>query len=215
MSVVEQAGAQAVPLLLEKLKSNNDRVREIAVSLLCAIQEAEGLRHPDTIAALTHLIKTEVNPATQLDAVGLLTDIYGEIKDEAVFSILLEMLNCEHEHIRENVMDALAELGDARVVQPLIELLGSNELSVKVAALRALGRLKDSRATPHIIPILKTGLNIHTENGFWMPEDLAHVAANALTAIGTPEPLEAVKKWESEGKKGNSKCRKLRFQNLR
>lgn len=195
---VEQAGKNAVSQLLHTLESDVEMAREVAVSLLCTVQQQGDLDHPNVITALTRLIKTETNPACLQDAIGLLADIYRETKDDTVFQELLKMLTCDLERVPEFAAESLAELGDLRAVEPLIELLHVNNLAVVVSAIEALGRLKDNRANQHIIPFLKTGLNVHSGNGIWIRDSLAQIAANSLKSIGDPDVLEVVRKWECE-----------------
>jgi HEAT repeat protein len=171
-----RAGAEGLPLLVERLGDPDWRVRKAAVERLAAAPSARvgealvaaladgenpGRRNAATEAlvrcggeALPALL--EASAAADVDVRKLAVDALGGIADPRSTRRLLECLADPDPNVRGAAADALGAVGDAEALAPLLALArreGEDAL-VRLAALCALERLGAAPALAELKPAL-------------------------------------------------------------
>lgn len=203
-----------VPPLILALQHPDSQKRFGTMALLARCRDTRALESliarlldPDEIA------EVRANAATALGLMGdgraieplldcLAEDEYrvrasaifalGILGDSRAIEAVSRFLHAKDNHLRYLAATALGNIHDPRALAPLIVALGDKEPRVRIAAAEGLGKLKSERA----VPALEGHLY---DRGFYgLTGDQPRVgdyAAKALEAIGTPQALQAVKRW--------------------
>ena len=172
-----EIGKEAIPHLIDVLKSDSPNARTIAAVALGKIQP----KATEAVPALSEALKDEDWDVRMRSA-----DALGEIGAEAKAAIpfLINAMGDGNEGVRSAAVDALKKIG-TESIPPLIEAFGnkdSNVAAISIDALREFG--PDARpAMSHL-----TRLLLLYEN-----EDIRERAARALGAIG-PEAMPSLLK---------------------
>lgn len=184
-------GEKSVPALIEALKDNNHKVREIVISVLGTIgKDSDAIK---IIPALIQTLKSEDAYDRQNAACAL-----GQIGPSARQAVpaLIRSLKDTDNKVRISAFWALHYIEPAvaskEVVGPLIEAMGDNNESVQIDAAKALGAIGPAaeEAVPSLIKTLKNkteGEASHPLFGL----SLLIEAARALGEIG-PAAKESV-----------------------
>lgn len=160
---------RAIPVLLDILRSNVDySLRGAAAAGLAQFNEVAAV--PDLLAAVkdeSYFLRERVVDALQT----LLSQGY---KDEAVFTVLLEILrNDTASSVRDSAALALGAYKDPRAVDPLINALQDTDYLVRAFAASALGDIGDAKAVEPL-RVLMSDTN----------ETARQYAASALKKLG-------------------------------
>ena len=134
-------GAEAVPLLIEALQSQDQSLLLIYEQILARI--------PSATPALSRTLAT-AHPILRARA----ADIFSISKDISAVPVLLEALQGEYYTVRARAALALARIGDPQVIRPLLRTLQDPEPDVRIAACLALGRFKDPSTFDEIANVL-------------------------------------------------------------
>lgn len=134
-----ELGVEAVELLIQSLKVENEGVRERAFLTLEKIAE---------------------NSKT--------SEMLGKIKDERAVEILIEALKDENVHVRNASVISLGNFKDERAVEPLLGALGDEDGHVSDDAVSALSKFKlDERAVEPLVEALNSYRQPGRKVGLW------------------------------------------------
>lgn len=172
-----EIGKEAVPHLIDVLKSDSPNARNLAAGALGKIQP----KATEAVPALSEALKDEDGDVRLRSA-----DALGEIGPEARAAIpfLINAMGDENEGVRGAAVDALKKIGTESIL-PLIEAFGNKDSTVAAISIDALREFgPDAKpAMPHL-----TRLLLLYEN-----KDIRQRAARALGAIG-PEAIPSLLK---------------------
>lgn len=178
-------GTEAIPYLIDNLKSTSAKARSMAARSLGKMKP----KAVEAVMALAEALKDEDGDVRMESAEAL-----GEIGPDSRAAIpsLINAMGDESEGVRGTAVDALKKIGPECVPQ-LIEAFGNKNSSVAAISIDALRKFgPDARpAIPHL-----TRLLLQYEN-----EDIRTRAARALGAIGPdaiPSLLKALKDGNAE-----------------
>ncbi|MCD4684978.1 MAG: HEAT repeat domain-containing protein [Anaerolineae bacterium] len=171
---------RAVKPLIAALHDWDRYVRRRAIKALGQIGEPAV----EPLIAALHTGRTEWGRSSAAEALG-------QIDDTRAVQPLIEALQQGF----SSAAEALGQLGDARAVEPLIAALNDESQFVRGRTAGALGLLGDARAVGPLIAALQDGFDFLDDDDYWLVCD---EAAWALEQIGTPEALDAVRKWREE-----------------
>jgi HEAT repeat protein len=166
-------GNSVLPCLLEALKSPDRRVRASVAYVFCKT------RPP---AALEPLAERLSDPDD--DVRVAVCRALKELGERAV-PVLLRCLEGPRPDVRRAAALILGELGDPRATRQLVACLNDDDdVNVRQAAAEAIGAIGDPRAVPPLVSLLHGDCRSGS-----------HRALTALTRIGTPAALTALKEW--------------------
>ena len=156
--------AEAIPVLLQELKSSTPRCRASAIYSLGELKSAEALE--PLCSLLSHPEDEELTKA----AIRAL----GKIGDPHATAMIVSHLSSESDRIRMETLDALSLLKDQRAFGPLGEALGEpsrkGDSHFRSRALEALYRCDRARGVPIFIEHLRSA-----------EPDVAHAARTCLS----------------------------------
>jgi hypothetical protein len=148
---------------------------------LCAIGALENIGDVRVVAPLIMVALRDKDETVRLRAVVAL----DFIRDERAIEALILMLSDIEEDVRIRATSALVNFGES-AVEPLIAVLGDKDQDVRFHAITALFKIRNVRAIELLISALQDRAG-----------KVRNRAADALTYIGTPEALEAVRHWRA------------------
>ncbi|MDX1995140.1 MAG: HEAT repeat domain-containing protein [bacterium] len=183
VDVLEQIGSPAVEPLIAALGNQNRFVRYRAAQVLGNIKDERAVEPLISVLSDEH-------PVMRYTAASAL----GNIGDKRAVEPLIAALGDTEADVRRFVAEALGEIGDARAVEPLIAALRDENVDVRANVVRALGKIGDIRAVKPLFPLL---LDIDTEQINVFHPSICDTTASALEKIGTPEALEALRRWRA------------------
>lgn len=123
-------GPQGIDMLVEKLGSDNERLRFIA--LTCARQiEGEGI---------VDLLKESINEVPA-DQKPLYLTALGDREGESFIDSMLAAMNSDKTEVRLAAIGVLAKTGDSSCVESLLQAAGDDVTMVAQAAKRTLAKL--------------------------------------------------------------------------
>lgn len=175
-----------LPFYLKGLSANDYNTRQGAARALGKIGTTAV---PSLLVALgdsVHFVRAEAARAL------------GEIGDLSTVPNMLEALHDTSPEVRAEATKALRKIGTAALPNLLMTLRNSRP-DVRSRVVSVLGDIGDPVAVPRLIELL-----VDTEQGkagYSLFEKVGRVcdfAAEALEKIGTPEALEAVRRWREE-----------------
>ena len=134
-------GADAVPALLEALKTKDQGLLLIYEQLLARIPSASPLLI--TILGTAH-------PILRARA----AEVFAISKDKTAVPALSDALQGEYFTVRARAAIALARIGETTAIQPILRLLKDSEDEVRTAACLALGLFKDPSTFDDLATIL-------------------------------------------------------------
>jgi len=114
--------------LLPELKRLLDSGDEMKI--VDAIQDAQRLSGPELIDFVSYVLKTQKDPNTRWDALGLV----GKLSSKEVIPTLEQGIEDENEIVRTTAVEAIAQFNDSRE-NALNELAGKTELTDQERAL--------------------------------------------------------------------------------
>ena len=172
----EIGDSRAIPGLIEALKDEDMRIREIAAKSLGKVKHTEAV--PSLIEAL-HDAKEEV----RLEAAKAL----GKIKDASAVTGLIETLGDSDQEVRLQAVRSLGEIKDSSSVPGLIGSLNDGYDQIRRYAADALGEIGDAAAVPVLIPLLEDKSSM-----------VRHSSAAALERIGVACTLSSLEELSRE-----------------
>jgi HEAT repeat protein len=98
-----------------------------------------------------YLISFINNPASDTQALALVSQILGNEAEKQAVEPLIAKLDDSDEGVRQAAAMALGEIKDTQAVEPLIAKLDDSDEGVRQAAAMALGEIKDTRAVEPLI----------------------------------------------------------------
>jgi HEAT repeat protein len=120
----------------------------------------------------------------------------GKTGDASVVPDLIKALTNRPNEIRAAAARSLGVLGDSTAVPALVELLKDDDFTISSAAADALGQIKHKSAVPALREVLRQHrAGMHYERMHGHDRGLYVAALNALRNIGTPEALEAIRRY--------------------
>lgn len=229
---------QAIPHLIEVLKSEDVRLRSTAAVAIPAITTEyplnairedtvliNYLKHwafDDTIGLnFTEKMKNALDDESPeiryfaiwaLGEIGIayaiptLIDIYkndefelrcfsiyalGRIADSQCLPYIIDALESDNPVMRYWAAITICTMQEPKTTPNLIGVLNDPSVAVRHFAALALGRLRSPEAASPLIKRL-------SDNEIYYDERICDTAAEALEKIGTPEALEAVRRWQAE-----------------
>ncbi len=212
--VLGKIGDPAIPALLDALHDDaNWTVRSGAARALGMIGDPASI--PALLDAL-HVYDWEVR-SEAADALGKIGDpaipalldalhdanwtvrsgaarALGMIGDPASIPALLDGLHDADSQVRSTVALALRAFADPSAVPALMDALRDAAWWVRRNAAEALGKIGDPSAVPCLIERLADTEKPYSSDS----RRVCDAAAEALRKIGTPEALEAVRRWREE-----------------
>ncbi len=168
--LTHEATRQAIPMLIEKLGSRSDGVRNTAKLVLSTIGAPAV---PDLIRALSN--------AEDDQHQGLAAETLGRIGADAASAVapLNQALNSDHLHVRRLAAEALGRIGAAAepAVTNLLKKLADDNLAVRGMAAKALAQIESAIevAAPAVLQLL-----VHKSDA------VRQDAVGALAAMGRP-----------------------------
>lgn len=208
--------ASAVPFLLQCLQDKDESIRQAAVLELGELGEA---------TAVSGLIDVLINDGSTSIREYAATAL-GRIRDSRAISALIHAACEGNFSLRDSAFEAVQSIGGIAAIEGLIEVLRNKNESDedRRRAALALGSLRDAVAVPIVLEcladeradskmqlgaiealgMLKDPLAVPRLSDFLRgePSDVAEAAADALSSIGTPEALLAVKTWPKVKNRG-------------
>ncbi len=132
---------EAVPLILEHLKSSHHWVRKVSMDALGALLTPDSALREATLPLLRKALE-EDHPWTRASAVSVLT----VLEDTSSVARLIELLRDEQTRVRMEAIRALKHFHALQAEGALIELLDDPRTKVCAMAASALGQFKSRRA---------------------------------------------------------------------
>jgi HEAT repeat protein len=174
---------RAVAYVLRELRTVTDRARELLPEQRTAMQEMPArLSRPDAIGQLLQ----SLDEAAELPPEGELSDLFRELRPEALETILDWMPRLHAEPVR-NLLGAAVQRIAAAHPDAVTRALGSENPEVVRATVQLAGRLR----LPPTVPALG-GLLIES------PAELKVAVVEALAAIGTPSAMQQLEQAVSD-----------------
>jgi HEAT repeat protein len=197
-------GEPAVEPLLEALKDTENQVRWMAVWILGNIQ---------SVQAVNELVNTLTDPEWMVREEAALA--LARINSQESVLPLIELLEDEKHFVREAASWTLGEMKAGQAVKPLIQALADRKSSWMAAT--ALGEIQSREAIEPLIAALESDDLSLRRASVWALEKMPSIemippliktlddkdwevrmwAAWTLEKIGTPQALEAIKKYNS------------------
>ncbi len=173
--------SMSIPELIETLLGDDDWAAIDAAEALGAIRAKEAV--PALIQTL-HAEDWHRLLRESLDHAQKCGDLRGAVA-------IAEHVGSSIHDLQMKSAEALALIGDKRAVPELIAVVQNDDgiIYVRCAAMRALGVLKAEEA----IPILASLLTSQEGTTY---VQTCRVAEEALENIGSPEALEAIRRWK-------------------
>ncbi|MCL5037529.1 MAG: HEAT repeat domain-containing protein, partial [Chloroflexi bacterium] len=173
------SGRQAVPYLVEAMRSKDEKDRDSANDILCCVEIDK-----QNLARLLEILK-DPDPDVRADVAELISEhcgcFYCPLKGETVFTSLMEALRDPDSRVRMRATDGLGHFKDKRAVDALIVALKDNDEFVRGSAASALGYIKDQKAVQPLIEALKDP-----------DKDVREHAIESLGYIGGTEAVNAL-----------------------
>lgn len=163
--------SESEELVFRALGDESWRVRKEAVTILLA----EG-GTPEIVEGLIALLRCRDNAGMRNAAVESLVGL-GPV---AVPPLCRHLDDFDHD-LRKFIIDILGSIGSADCVPQLLRAMEDPDPNVRSGAVENLGKLRDPRAIPHLLQALSVG-------DVWF----RFAILDALAAIGSPVPLEAI-----------------------
>ena len=135
-------GEEAVPLLIEELKSEEPVVRYIAAQLLGRIKDRRA------VVPLTGALK-DISPGVRARAAEAL----GKLEDERAIDTLIQAASDTTEELRAKAIEALGGCRSDTAYHVVISALDDPSTEVQVMAMVALGRYKYEDVLEKIIQL--------------------------------------------------------------
>jgi HEAT repeat protein len=98
-----------------------------------------------------YLISFINNPASDTQALALVSQILGNEAEKQAVEPLIAKLNDPNEGVRQAAAMALGQIKDTQAVQPLIAKLDDSDKDVRRAVAQVLGEIKDTQAVQPLI----------------------------------------------------------------
>ena len=167
-------GADAIPVLIETLQSQNDDLVMPCQHLLARIPSASP-----------QLIKTleTAHPLVR----GRAAEIFALSKDKNAMPTLIESLSGEYYTVRARSAIALGHIGDSKAIPHLLGLLKDKEDEVRIAACFALGLFKDPSTFDEIADVLLDDVKIEVRQA------AAKALGDTLHPAAVPFLMEALR----------------------
>ena len=163
--------------LVEKLSSDKQQVRSVAVSILANVGNdsilpvlRKRLRDSDaTVRGITAAALTKLNDVDSIsDVANLLSDPEQGVRRMAVMSVLEmasknkeavpdvvealgELLDSASPQAQADIADILGKLGNKEAIPHLVKLIDSSSKEIKASAIISLGRLKAAEAVELLV----------------------------------------------------------------
>ena len=196
----EIADPLTIPFLINAL---SDAGRDLRPGGDYVMQEAEESLEKFGQESIPYLIQALNNPNGWIR--GRTVRLLGKLHVKGVSSKIIALLS-DRENIQFGVpqfvcdvaVDALGQIGDEDTVSLLINMLNEPNPLIRWNVVRTLGQISDPKATSGLIERLSDTSTPYLETyyqGLYGSLYICDSAANALENIGTPEALEAVKRW--------------------
>ncbi|MGD8885390.1 MAG: HEAT repeat domain-containing protein [Gammaproteobacteria bacterium] len=169
------AGADSIPLLVAKTKSNEAMVRTFIASALsrfntketrntlthllsdpnknvreAALRALGRLKAFDTVEIICQLL---MDPDLTVQSTAIETLV--EINAPETFKYLIEVLQDESEYVRRAAVEVLNEIGDQRAIKDLLTALRDADWWVKVRAADALGTIGGPKVIDAVLVLIK------------------------------------------------------------
>jgi len=164
---LQALGRHVVPLLVQALQDENERVRKAACEALGAIGDPQ---------AIPHLAQALQDEAWEVRKAAF--EALGAIGDPQAIPHLAQALQDEDWLVRKAACEALGAIGDPQAIPHLAQALQDEHRLVRAAACEALGAIGDPQAIPHLAQALQ-------DEHRWVRE----AACEALGAIGDPQAI--------------------------
>jgi hypothetical protein len=175
---------RSVAYLLRELRSILERARELLPEHRKAIEELPvKLSHPDALGQMLQSLDEAVLTPSEDE----LSELFGELRPEALQSVLEWLPRLTNDSVREPLERAALRLASAHPDQ-VAEALETAEDTVLLTTMRLIARLK----LPPFVPAL----------GSLLGRDDAEIrkeAANGLAAIGSPGAMRELEKAIDDG----------------
>jgi HEAT repeat protein len=149
---LEEIGAPAVPVLIEKLTDPRAEMRYRACQVLAELRDARA------VDALIDLLKIrDIVHGTSVASVA--AKALGRLADQKAVAHLLPLIDSEDKELRYNVIRALGFLRATQAGAKLVARLKDKDATffdalVRCAAAEALGRIKHNEAIPELAALL-------------------------------------------------------------
>ena len=175
---LEEMDQSVIDLLLQLLKNESWKVRELAIKALGRLGD------PKAIVPLLQVLKNieEEFEVTQSAREAFNTIIH--LIDPRSLEPLIYALKDVHTPIRSCVAECLGRLRDSRAVEPLIKALQDESWQVRKSVMSALSGIGDSRAVEPLLQIVKD------KNEASEIQDSALSSVYSILRRGNPEAVE-------------------------
>lgn len=176
---------QAVPILMKRLQQDEDAW----VRGECA-RALGNIGNEQAVPALGERLQQDEDAEVRWTCVISLDRIGS---DQAVSALINALQEDENFVVRRACVRSLDRIGSEDAVLALIDALQKDDnADVRSSCARALGTIGSEQAVAVLINALQD-----TEKAGWRGT-VAHIAAEALEKIGTPEALQAVAEWRKQ-----------------
>ncbi len=155
-------GKKSIDLLIQELKTQNNRVKEKIIFVLGKIKD------PRVVDILIELLNDKNKDIRNQAARAL-----GAIGNKRATEPLIEALKNEDKKFRDEIIFALGELKDKRAIEPLIKILQEKNSWIREKAEAALKKIGGKKIVKLNIEVLKN-----------KDEDIKKSAMNVLSSIG-------------------------------
>lgn len=175
-------GTPAVPALAEALYNADSLVRYLAAEALYDIG------NPAAVPALSEALR-DTDSGVREKA----TQALAHIGTSTAIPALAEALRDTDSGVRYTAVGALGRIGNPAAIPALLDALHDADSRMRSAAAQALGSIGDPAAVPALIERL-----VDTNKASFSKSRVCDDAVAALEKIGTPEALEAVRRWRED-----------------
>ncbi|MEQ8221265.1 MAG: HEAT repeat domain-containing protein [Candidatus Eremiobacterota bacterium] len=183
ISALESYGKGAVPLLIDTLSTDDDRLRRNAVIVLGRISDTRAIE-PLVVMLGSNDELTGVYATQALWRIG-----------EPAVLPLVSSLSSEDYQIKLNAVKTLGRIGDNRAVDGLIKLCSDENEKIRAYAVNSLGYIKDKRALDTMFKALVS------DNEF-----VGRYAVEALIYLGKPSVPLLIEGLKHENTYVRMKC---------